>query len=39
LKAARSRAKTRTAGIKQIAAHFPAEVAWQLRELAVALSR
>jgi len=27
--------KTRTAGTKQIAAHFPAEVAWQLRGLAV----
>ena len=25
----------RVAGMKQIAAHFPAEVAWQLRELAV----
>lgn len=33
--AARPRAKTRTADTKQIAAHFPAEVAWQLRELAV----
>jgi hypothetical protein len=29
------RAKTRSGGTKQIAAHFPAEVAWQLRELAV----
>lgn len=29
------RPKTRSAGTKQIAAHFPAEVAWQLRELAV----
>lgn len=27
--------KTRGNGTKQIAAHFPAEVAWQLRELAV----
>ena len=34
-RAARRRAKTRTAGTKQIAAHFPAEVAWQLRGLAV----
>ena len=34
-RATRPRAKTRPAGTKQIAAHFPAEVAWQLRELAV----
>ena len=33
--AGRSRAKSRAEGVKQIAAHFPAEVAWQLRELAV----
>jgi len=33
--AARTPAKTRGNGTKQIAAHFPAEVAWQLRELAV----
>lgn len=31
----RRRASTRAGGTKQIAAHFPAEVAWQLRELAV----
>ncbi len=30
-----SRARTRSAGTKQIAGHFPVEVAWQLRELAV----
>ena len=29
------RARTRANGTKQIAGHFPAEVAWQLRELAV----
>ena len=29
------RARTRSAGTKQIAGHFPVEVAWQLRELAV----
>jgi len=34
-RAARPRAGTRHAGTKQIAGHFPAEVAWQLRELAV----
>jgi len=34
-RASRPRAKTRAAGTKQIAGHFPAEVAWQLRELAV----
>ena len=34
-RAARPRANTRTADTKQIAAHFPAEVAWQLRGLAV----
>ncbi|MGE3335899.1 MAG: ribbon-helix-helix domain-containing protein [Rhodospirillaceae bacterium] len=28
------RVSTRAAGTKQIAAHFPAEVSWQLRELA-----
>ena len=33
--AAPSKAKSR-AGTRQVAAHFPAEVAWQLRELAVA---
>lgn len=32
---ARRRAGTRASGTKQIAAHFPAEVAWQLRQLAV----
>ena len=32
---ARPRAKTRAEGTKQIAGHFPADVAWQLRELAV----
>jgi len=31
----RPRARTRAHGTKQIAAHFPAEVAWQLRQLAV----
>jgi hypothetical protein len=31
----RQRARGRPAGIKQVAAHFPAEVAWQLRQLAV----
>jgi hypothetical protein len=31
----RRRAGTRASGTKQIAAHFPAEVAWQLRQLAV----
>lgn len=31
----RQRARTRTTATKQIAAHFPAEVAWQLRQLAV----
>lgn len=34
-KPVRRRASTRASGTKQIAAHFPAEVAWQLRELAV----
>lgn len=34
-KPARRRVSTRANGTKQIAAHFPAEVAWQLRELAV----
>ncbi len=34
-RAARPRARTRANGTKQIAGHFPAEVAWQLRELAV----
>ena len=29
------RARTRSTGTKQIAGHFPVEVAWQLRELAV----
>lgn len=29
------RAGTRPAGTKQIAGHFPAEVSWQLRELAL----
>jgi hypothetical protein len=32
---AHRRASTRASGTKQVAAHFPAEVAWQLRELAV----
>ena len=32
---AASKAKSR-AGTRQVAGHFPAEVAWQLRELAVA---
>ncbi len=31
----RRRPKTRSPGTKQIAGHFPSEVAWQLRELAV----
>lgn len=31
----RPRARTRPAGTKQIAGHFPAEVSWQLRELAL----
>jgi hypothetical protein len=30
-----SRVSTRPAGTKQIAGHFPAEVSWQLRELAL----
>jgi hypothetical protein len=30
-----SRVNTRPAGTKQIAGHFPAEVSWQLRELAL----
>ena len=30
-----SRTSTRSAGTKQIAGHFPVEVSWQLRELAV----
>lgn len=29
------RTSTRPAGTKQIAGHFPAEVSWQLRELAL----
>jgi antitoxin-like ribbon-helix-helix protein len=33
--AAPGKARSR-AGTRQVAAHFPAEVAWQLRELAVA---
>jgi len=34
-RAGRPRAKTRTADTKQIAGHFLAEVAWQLRGLAI----
>tara|TARA_B100000965_G_scaffold389201_1_gene394602 strand:+ start:376 stop:669 length:294 start_codon:yes stop_codon:yes gene_type:complete len=33
--AAPRRVTTRPAGTKQIAGHFPAEVSWQLRELAL----
>lgn len=34
-RAPRPRVSTRKEGTKQIAGHFPAEVAWQLRELGV----